>query len=1307
MNNLLFKYLSSLKTPLIWSVYSLLLLVNTNFIAQEKTGIQFIENKGQLPAHVHFNLSLNSGDLYLEGTKNTFCLYNKSQYADLRHGKTKDTIIKGHTYTIEFLNANSTPTLIKEKASTNYFNYFIGNDPKNWASEVRAYEKVGFQNLYPQIDVLYYSAYGQVKYDFIVNPQGNTQNIVFKIDGAFRTYLEKGHLVIETNVGKVIEQSPYAYQMVNGKEVQVACNYVLSNNTLSFEFPSGYDQTKQLVIDPVLTFSTFTGSSASNFGCTATYDDAGNMYVGGTVFGFGYPTTTGAFQTGFAGGNIDMGISKFSSNGANLVYSTFIGGSNNEIPHSLVVNSLNQLLILGTSGSANYPVIAGCYQTSFAGGSNLNLGGGYGFNYNLGCDMVVTKMAANGNSIVSSTFVGGSDNDGINFGSLLHYNYGDAFRGEIIVDATDNVYVSSVTKSSNFPVSAGAPQSTYGGGGSDAVVFKLNNNLTNLIFSTYVGGNNFDAGYSVQLNQLNEIYITGGTMSANFPTTVGSLNPNYMGGTSDGFLTRIDVGGTSFVNSTFIGTSGLNQCFFVQTDLNNNVFVVGQTVGGFPISPGVYANPNSGQFIQKLTQDLSTSLLSTTIGRGSGQVDISLTAFLVSDCNFIYLCGWGGSLNGNTSISAHATQSTTTGLPTFGGPFQSTTNGADFYLMVLAPDMANLLYATFFGGGVSAEHADGGTSRFDKNGKVYQAVCAGCGGNSDFPTTAGAWSNFNNSTNCNLGAFKFDLGSIVPTISLPQPFVCIPSSYQFNNNSTGANTFLWNFGDGTTSNLFAPSHVYTDTGTYQVSLIASDSLNCLQPDTAFIMIDVFAVNNADVVSVDTICPNESVQLSASGGTMYQWIPSLYLSDPTVSNPICTPPVTTNYMVIATDLCGSDTAYASVIVYNEQVSAMNDTIICIGNSVQLNAYGGTNYNWYPNTFMNNPGSQSPNVTPSSSQMYFVDITSPFGCLYKDSVLITVETNIPIPVLNNDTTICLGDFAILTAQGGNTVQWSPASLVVNPNSFVTLANPVQNTVFYAFLSNSCGGILDSTSVQVIQIFPSINPDTTICPGDTAFLWASGGDFYSWSPSSTIQNPTSESAFAFPSENTLYTVQISNLLGCTAALSTQVSIYQLPYVNAGVDVFQSYGVPVTLNGITNTTVYHWESIDSLSCIYCLNPTVRPEQSTNYILYVVDNNGCENSDTVRVILDGVLYVPNTFTPNGDGINDFFVTLGKDVDEFQMFIFDRWGLLIFETTDMNVHWDGTFKGAPVPIDTYVWKIDYSDFQKNFYNLIGHVNVVR
>jgi gliding motility-associated-like protein len=1291
-------------------VFSTLVLLWVLFPRQVVYGqseAPFIENKGQWPASVDFKLELQAGDLYFEGDEITYCLYNRSQYGDYKHGKTSDSLLQGHVYKVQFKNALPSHRSFAEKKSTNYYNYFLGNDSSKWATDVYAFHKIGVRELYDNIDMVFYKYHDQLKYDFIVHPGARVSAIQMGYEGAVKTYLKNGHVIIETSVGQVIEQSPYAYQVVNGKEKQVACNYVLNNNVISFEFPSGYNESIDLVIDPVLTFSTFTGSSASNFGCTATYDEAGNLYAGGTVFGAGYPTTTGAFQQFFSGGTIDMGITKFSSDGTNLIYSTYIGGTDAEIPHSLVVNSQNELLILGTSGSSNYPTIAGSYDVSYNGGPALNLGAGYGFSYNFGCDIVVTKLAEGGNALLASTFVGGSDNDGINFGSVLRYNYGDAFRGEIIVDENDNVFVASVTRSSNFPVSAGAPQATYGGGLSDGCVFKLNSNLSSLLFSTYLGGSNTDAAYSVQLNSIGDVYVAGGTISSNFPTQSGGLNTAYQGGIADGFVTRINASGTAFLNSTYIGNSGYNQCYFVQTNLANEVFVTGQTTGSYPITLGTYNNPNSGQFIHKLTSNLTTSLASTTIGRGSGQIDISLTAFLVSDCDFIYLSGWGGPLNGNTGLGVYATQSTTNGLPTFGSPFQSTTDGQDFYIMVLAPDMSGLLYATYFGGNVSAEHADGGTSRFDKAGKMYQAVCAGCGSNSDFPTTPGAWSNVNNSSNCNLGAFKFDLGSIVPAISLPQPFVCIPSSYQFNNNSSGANSYFWDFGDGNTSTEYAPAHTYQSPGDYQVTLIASDSLNCIQSDTAFIDIQVFEVDDASVLNIDTICPNSSVQLTASGGTTYQWLPTDYLSDPTIANPVCTPPVTSPYMVLATDLCGTDTAYALVIVYEEEVSAMPDTAICIGNSIDLVATGGVSYSWYPDAFMTNSSSNSPTVTPTLSLMYFVDITTAIGCNYTDTVAITVETTFPVPVMSPDATICLGDSVGLSASGGTSVLWSPASIIADPSAFNTQALPLQNTMFYAFLINSCGGVLDSTFVTVIQVYPSIVPDTIICPGDSAYLWVAGGSVYSWSPSATLTHPDSSITWATPDVETTYTATVGNDLGCTAHLSTTVSLYEPPFVNAGADILANFGVPVVLNGSTQTSIYYWQSLDSLSCIECLQPIVKPYESTDYILTVIDQNGCENSDTVRVILDGALYVPNAFTPNGDGINDVFVIRGVDIKDFQLFIFDRWGLLLFETDNYNDHWDGTYKGEPVQLDTYVWKINYSDFQRNHHKLIGHVSVVR
>lgn len=1272
--------------------------------AQENGNINFIENKGQWDDQIDFKLEINAGDVYFEGAKTTFNLFDKSVFGKAHRGEPTDSIIKGHTYTTSLLNANEDILIIKENPYSYYYNYFIGQDQTKWQSHVNAYDHSYYKNVYNGIDQTYYAKYGKLKYDFIVSPEGNPYEIQIAYEGIDKLKISKGHLVITTSIGEVIEQSPYAYQVVDGIEKKVNCKYVLKKNILSFEFPEGYNPSLELVIDPVLTFSTYTGSSANNFGCTATNDDDGNMYAGGTVFGVGYPTTTGAYQTTFGGSVVDMGITKFSANGSSLIYSTLIGGTGNEIPHSLVINSQDELIILGTSNSPDYPISAGAFQSSMNGGTGTGYAA-YGFNYASGCDIVVTKVNAAGSSIVASTMIGGAGNDGILEGSMLHYNYGDAFRGEIINGLNGDIVFASTSMSSDFPVTANAPQNTLQGN-SDAVLVSFNSSLTTLNFSTYIGGSSFDSGYSVQINSSGEFYMCGGTISPDFPASSGSLQSTFQGGDADGFIAHINPAGSSILDATYLGTPNYDQTFFIQTDSNDDVFVIGQTTGTYPVLNAIYSNPNSGQFIQKLSPDLSTSLMSTTIGKSLGTVDFSISAFLVSDCDFIYLSGWGGSLNGNISYGAHATASSTAALPITSDAFQSTTDGSDFYLAVLGPDANTLLYATYFGGSLSSEHVDGGTSRFDKDGTVYQAVCAGCGGNSDFPSTPGAWSPLNNNS-CNLGAFKFDLGTITPGISVPQPYVCLPSSYQFNNNSSGGNQFLWDFGDGNTSNQFAPSHVYVDTGHYEVSLIVSDSLGCLANDTAYLEVDVFALDNAGVLPIDTICPGDSALLIAGGGANYEWLPSSFLSNPSGQSTYANPPITTNYMVIATDNCGADTAYVTVNVFTENYSVMDDSTICQGMTITLEAYGGDSYSWHNDPSILNPNSQTPSAIPAATTTYYVDITTSTGCTYTDSVTITTLNSVPLPNLNSDTTICAGDNFELTAHNGDSYNWTPANLLTNINGNAAMTNINSSAYIYVTATNACGEITDSIYIEVIEVYPQINPDTTICPGDTVQLYASGGDNYTWLPPITILDPDSSETGAIPIIPTQYTVNVSNNLGCSKNLTTNVYFYPRPIANITGESYLSYGHEVELEGVTNAAYFYWESVDSIYCNTCLITAAKPEETSTYIFNVQDSNGCVNSDTLTVFLDGSLYIPNTFTPNGDGINDSFSIKGEEIKTFKLYIFNRWGELIFESDSMDNQWDGNHNNRPVLIDTYIWKVEYEDYQKNFGKLIGHVNVIR
>ena len=391
------------------------------------------------------------------------------------------------------------------------------------------------------------------------------------------------------------------------------------------------------------------------------------------------------------------------------------------------------------------------------------------------------------------------------------------------------------------------PYQTTLSGTQDAVVFKMNSTLTSLLYSTYLGGTDEDAGYVLAFDTSQaSFYVAGGTQSANFPSTPGTIHPTFQGN-ADGFIIKfLNSPPYTIQKGTFIGTSNYDQIYGVQVDANNDVYVMGQSIGGlFPVSPGVYSNPNSTQFVMKMDKNLSTTIFSTVFGNGiSSQTNISPVAFLVDTCQNIYISGFGGNLHltnfqGNT---VPASLGECTNMPITPGAAQSTTDGFDFYFIVFNKNAVSLLYATYMGLPGVDEHVDGGTSRFDKHGIVYQAICAGCGGQG-FPTTPGVWSTTNNSSNCNEVALKiaFQFGPVNAIANAgANTSGCAPFTVQFQNNSSNAVSYLWNFGDGSpTTTATAPTHTFTNPGHYTVKLVAKNANACTKTsDSVFITIIV-------------------------------------------------------------------------------------------------------------------------------------------------------------------------------------------------------------------------------------------------------------------------------------------------------------------------------------------------------------------------------------------------------------------------------------------------------------------------------------
>lgn len=1280
-------------------------------------GVWMHPNKGQWQKPILFKVELNMGEMYIENKGFTFALNDfKKQHShnhlDKEHTEEENKVIHSHVIRSVFTESSWNGELETADSSTFYRNYFQGNDPSKWKSNLRSYHTVRMKNFYPNIDLELDGHLDKLKYSFYAKPNSLIQKIEYEVKGAKSVSIdEDGNLHITSRFGDIIEEKPIAWNLVNGVKKWVKVKFKLTDNKVSFEFPNDYDHSQVLVIDPSLTFSSFTGSTADNWGMTATPDGQGNLCAGGIVFNDGgiYPTSSGAFDITMNGGDsytlgggmipgFDVAISKFNTNGTALIFSTYLGGSANEAPHSLVSDGSDNLYILGVTASSNFPVSAGAYDPTYNGGSPITENELY---YN-GADIFVTKLSANGTSLMGSTFVGGSGTDGVNIGAL-NYNYGDPFRGEIF-EENGSVYVSSTTQSNNFPTVSASQNSLSGA--QDAVVFKMNSSLSSMIWSTYFGGSGLESGNSIQVSSTGGVYVAGGTNSNSLSFLSGN-DLSFNGGIADGFLVHFNGTSGSVINGTFIGLSEYDQAYFVQIDLNNDVYVFGQSESNLGISPGLYGTANSGQFIRKYSSNLSTIHWTTMIGAGTGHPEISPTAFLVSDCYDIYLSGWGGTIN--TSYSNQAVYSTTLGFQTTSDAFQSTTNGSNFYVAVLDQDAAYLKYATFMGGSASSyNHVDGGTSRFDKSGRIYHAVCAACGGNNNgFTTTPGVFGPQNLSNNCNLAAFKFELNKIYPVIGDPEPLICIPDPVIFTNNSSNGNTFFWDFGDGSTSYDINPTHYYTSPGTYTVKLVVSDSNNCFSADSIFFDLEIGDFQGGVVTPPTPVCPGIPYQLEAFGGANYSWTPVDVIDDPTSSTPTATIDETTDFMVVISDSCGIDTLYLTLEVYNASSTVSSDTSLCIGNDVTLSATGGGSYIWDPPTFLNNPTSPTPLCTPTTTTTYSIEITSPDGCIMNDTVVVSVYFDPPIPVMPDTVSMCLNSPTLIQVSGGESYVWSPDYEINTLTGNQVIVNPIDDFTYYCDFFNACGSATDSVFVDVV--FPDIfaGNDTTICPGDPAFLWASGGLSYTWTPINTIINPNLQNVTVFPLDTTRYIVTGMDQFGCTDTASVLVSVYPLPFVQTCPNVFAFLGEEVQLSATsTSSGNYEWSPPNYLSCINCVAPIANPDQNYTYTVTFTDENGCKASDNVIINYDGIIYVPNTFTPDGT-INQLFKAEGGNIESFHMSVFNRWGELICEMDSLDDTWDGKYKGNKCQDGTYTWKIVYSDYNNNRKELVGHVNILR
>lgn len=843
--------------------------ISSDLIAQDFNNIEFIENKGQWDSRVKFKGDVNAGAVFIRSSGFTILQHNKQDYAAVesflhKHNDNAGAtsmrtdgkmVIRSHAYDVDFIGASPTMQVISDKMIPAYNNYFIGNDPSKWAGECRIYQAITLKDVYPNVDVRYYTYNGVLKYDIVAKPGADISKIALKYNGADRLEVKNKELVVGTSVGDLRESYPYTYQADIKERKEVSCKYMVKDNVVRFEVKD-YDRSSTLVIDPTLIFCSLSASTANNWGFTATYGPDGSFFGGGIVFdGNSFPVSPGAFQTTYQGGAangtpVDIGIIKLSANGGNRIYATYIGGSGNEQPHSLIVDGQGNLIVAGRTSSSNYPIT----------GSAIGSGGGY--------DIAVTKLNAAGSGLIGSKRIGGGGNDGVNIKegrggpSSLERNYGDDGRSEVILDGAGNIYVASCTQSNSansatkFPTTAGAFQPNFGGGTQDGVVLKFPPDLSSLTFASYLGGILNDAAYVLSIGPSGDIYVAGGTESNDFPGNHAGTIGVSLQGSIDGFVAQITNNGSTLIRSTYIGTSDIDQVYGIQFDRKGFPYIMGQTTGNWPVINALYSNPGAKQFIGKLQPDLSAYVYTTVFGRLAALPNISPVAFLVDRCENVYVSGWGGPIG--PAPGPYPTNSGTMGMPLTADALPYPVGGADgsdFYFFVLKRDATAQLFGSYFGqNGGFTDHVDGGTSRFDQNGVIYQAICANCGGGTTFPTTPGVWGPTRPaSAFCNLGMVKisFNLAGVGSHVSsaiggVPNDTAgCLPLDVTFTDQIRNATEYIWNFGDGSgdagpfpAATGYTQTHTFTVVGTYRVMLIGIDPASCNLRDTSYINIRV-------------------------------------------------------------------------------------------------------------------------------------------------------------------------------------------------------------------------------------------------------------------------------------------------------------------------------------------------------------------------------------------------------------------------------------------------------------------------------------
>ncbi len=588
--------------------------------------------------------------------------------------------------TIKLAGANPAATLEGQEPQQTRTHYLLGDHREAWRSDVDSYARLVARDVYPGIDLAYYGGYGgqnQLEYDFVVRPGGGVSRIELEFDTAAGWHIgRRGELVLKTAAGEFRHHPPRIYQEFDRSTRAVSGRFVArGRHRVGFRV-GAYDRSRPLVIDPVLSYSTYLGGSGNDAAYGIAVDSAGCAYIVGETGSLDFPRVNPA-QASF-GGVSDVLVAKLNASGTALMYATYLGGSSRDSGRAIAVDAAGNAYITGFTDSTNFPVTAGALQTSAQGYRSA----------------FVVKLNPAGSAIVYATYLGGS---------------GETYGAGIALDSSANAYVTGYTSSLSFPTTAGAFRRTYGGGFNDAFAAKLNPAGSALVYSTYLGGSAGDTAGGIAVDASGNAYLTGQTASSDFPVQNG-FQPTKAG-TSNAFVTKLNAAGSALVYSSFLGGIGVTTGTAIAIDPAGNAYLTGSTASAnFPVTAGAYQTVNRGgydAFVTKVGSAGNALVYSTLVG---GSAQDQANAIAVDGAQNAYITG----LTASADFPGVAAEGSYHG-------------GYDCYAAGLNAPGTALLFLAYAGG-----------SGFDQGQGIAAAAsgtvfAAGVTYSNDFTTLPGAW----------------------------------------------------------------------------------------------------------------------------------------------------------------------------------------------------------------------------------------------------------------------------------------------------------------------------------------------------------------------------------------------------------------------------------------------------------------------------------------------------------------------------------------------------------------------------------------